>query len=92
MDDELHRYVKSLIRETVPKGAAGSSQRIARAVLAELLQAMWARNPAGNAPTTVGGCIDIAEVTAQADDPNFIFEYDPRLLGGVWFQRARTSA
>ena len=92
MNETLQEYVKSLLRETVPRGAPGSSQRIARGVLSDLLQAMWATNAKGNAPTTVGGCVDIAEVTAQVDDPNFVFEFDPRLLDGAWYARARANA
>jgi hypothetical protein len=92
MDESLEKFVKVLLREMVPRGAPNSSQRIARSVLADLLQAMWAKNPTGNAPATVRGCVDIAEVTAQTDDPDFMFEYDPRLLDGVWFERIRAHA
>ena len=38
------------------------------------------------------GCIDIAEVTAQADDPAFTFRYDPELLDVQPFKALRTNA
>ena len=91
MDERLQKYVKHLVHEMVPRGAPGSSQRIARMVLADLLQTMWGTNPTGNAPTSISGCIDIAEVTAQSDDPDFVFDYDPHLVDAVWYERARTT-
>lgn len=92
MEQTVEKYVKKLLAEMVPKGEPNSSQWIARAVLADLLLAMWAKNPRGDTPMTVGGCIDIAEVTARADDPEFVFVYDSRLLRSLWFERARTNA
>lgn len=63
--EALQKHVKTLLREMVPNGEANSSQEIARMVLADLLQAMWARDPRRDTPTTVRGCIDIAAVTAK---------------------------
>jgi hypothetical protein len=92
MAEALQKHVKSLLREMVPNGEANGSQQIARMVLADLLQAMWARNPRGDTPTTVRGCIDIAEVTAQADDPTFRFAYEDRLADARWLEREPSRA
>ena len=91
MKNNLPKYVERLLRETVPPGERDSSQRIARNVLGALLETMWTTNLSGNAPSTVRGCIDIAEVTAQADDPAFTFSYDPELLQAQPFKPLRTS-
>jgi hypothetical protein len=91
--DQLRTYVNELLNAMVPQGERGRSQRLARTILGDLLLTMWGHYPSGNAPSTVGGCVDIAEVTAQADDPDFLFEFDPQLLSGViWFQLHRTNA
>ena len=87
MAEALQKHVKSLLREMVPSGQANSSQEIARMVLTDLLQTMWASDPRGDTPTSMRGCIDIAVVTAQTVDPTFRFEYDNRLTDTRSFER-----
>jgi hypothetical protein len=81
------RHVGQLLQEFVPEGEKGSPQRSARMALNGLLQAMVAKHPRPDAPTSVKECVEVAGALAAQDNLGFVFEYDRRLLdaelGGV---------